>query len=74
MIVLDKHMKLFLVGAALSMLVLCVIVFLLWPAVTGEPMACDVQSEIGFWFVVYLIVLTLGVVILKAWCDRRKRP
>jgi hypothetical protein len=51
-------------GILLPMLGICVFTFLIGPSLIGERQAAHIGSTLGFWFIVYLVVV-VGVVIAK---------
>jgi hypothetical protein len=58
----SKYRRLALFGVLVPMLGICVFVFLIGPRLVGDYKAARIGNTLGFWFIVYLIVVTALIV------------
>ena len=66
-----KYRSLVFGGILLPMLGICVFTFLIGPKLIGERQAAHIGSTLGFWFIVYLLVVVTVVVAREL---RAKKP
>ena len=67
----NKYRLLALTGVLLPMVGICIFTFVIGPRLIGEREAAKLGSTLGFWFVIYL-VLVVAVVIGRE--IRARRP